>query len=191
MSAYAEINQKLLSGGVVLLPTETVFGLACHAENARAVQKIYAIKGRSFQKTLALCVKDLKTAQGLGEFSSAAIDLAKRYWPGSLTIITEAKPDLNIDTNCQSILGEMTTIAFRCPEADWLPHLDGPLALTSANRSGEKDCISYAAAMAELGEEIDASLKTKMALSGSPSTIVSVIDEEIKILRQGTLEISL
>ena len=191
MSAYADINQSLNTGGVVLLPTETVYGLACRAGDARAVEKIYALKGRSFQKPLAVCVKNLEAAQRLGEFSDAAKALAKQYWPGSLTIITEAKPDLNIDTNCQSILGEMTTIAFRCPEADWLPHLDGPLALTSANRSGEKDCISYAAAMAELGEEIDASLKTKMALSRSPSTIVSVIDEEIKILRQGTLEISL
>ena len=191
MSAYADINQSLNTGGVVLLPTETVYGLACRADNARVVQKIYAIKGRSFQKPLAVCVKSLDAAQRLGEFSTIAIDLAQQYWPGSLTIITEAKPDLKIDPKCQSKLGNMTTIAFRCPEADWLPHLDGPLALTSANRSGEKDCISYAAAMAELGEEIDASLKTKMALSGSPSTIVSVIDEEIKILRQGTLEISL
>ena len=191
MSAYAEINQKLLSGGVVLLPTETVFGLACHAENARAVEKIYALKGRSFQKPLAVCVKNLEAAQRLGEFSDAAKALAKKYWPGSLTIITKAKPNLKIDPNCQSKFGELTTIAFRCPEADWLPHLDGPLALTSANRSGEKETVSYAAAIAELGEEIDSGLKTDMVLSGSPSTIISVIGEEIKILRQGSLEVAL
>lgn len=191
MSQYADINQKLAANGVVLLPTETVYGLACHADNAQAVQKIYAIKGRSFQKPLAVCVKDLDIARRLGEFSAAAIELAKQYWPGSLTIIVEAKTDLEIDPKCHAKLGEMTTIAFRCPEADWLHHLDGPLALTSANRSGEKDCVSYEAAIAELGKEIDANLETDRALSGSPSTIVSVIGEEIKVLRQGTLELSL
>ena len=191
MSAYADINQSLNTGGVVLLPTETVYGLACRAGDARAVEKIYALKGRSFQKPLAVCVKNLEAAQRLGEFSDAAKALAKQYWPGSLTIITKAKPNLKIDPNCQSKFGELTTIAFRCPEADWLPHLDGPLALTSANRSGEKETVSYEAAIAELGEEIDSGLKTDMVLSGSPSTIISVIGKEIKILRQGSLEVAL
>ena len=191
MSNYADINQKLAASGVVLLPTETVYGLACRADNARAVQKIYAIKGRSFQKPLAVCVKSLDAAQRVGEFSTIAIDLAQQYWPGSLTIITEAKPDLKIDPKCQSKLGKMTTIAFRCPEADWLTHLDGPLALTSANRSGEKDCVSYEAGIAEFGGEIDASLETGRALLGAPSTIISAIGETVIILRQGTLELSL
>ena len=191
MSAYADINQTLKAGGVILLPTETVYGLACRADNEQAVQKIYAIKGRSFQKPLAVCVKDLETAKRFGEFSDAGVNFAKRYWPGSLTIITKAKPNLNIDPKCQSKSGDMATIAFRCPESGWLTHLDGPLALTSANRSDEKDCVSYAAGMAELGGEIDGCLKTDKALSGSPSTIISVIGEEIKILRQGTLEVLL
>ena len=191
MSNYADINQSLNTGGVVLLPTETVYGLACRAGDAHAVEKIYAIKGRSFQKPLAVCVKDLETARRYGEFSHAAKALAKQYWPGSLTIITKAKPNQKIDPKCQSKFGEMTTIAFRCPEADWLPHLDGPLALTSANRSGEKETVSYEAAITELGEEIDNGLKTDMVLSGSPSTIISVIGEEIKILRQGSLEVAL
>ena len=191
MSDYAVINRRLEASGVVLLPTETVYGLACRAEDARAVQKIYAIKGRSFQKPLAVCVRDLETAQRFGEFSAAATRLAEKYWPGSLTIITEAKPNLDIDPKCQSKSAETTTIAFRCPEADWLTHLDGPLALTSANRSGEKDCVSYDAAISKLGAEIDASLKTDMSLSGLPSTIILAIGDDINILRQGTVKVSL
>jgi tRNA A37 threonylcarbamoyladenosine synthetase subunit TsaC/SUA5/YrdC len=107
-----------------------------------------------------------------------------------LTIIVEAKPDLKIDPNCLSHSGETKTIALRCPEAAWRDNLDGPLALTSANRSGEKDCVSYAAALAELGQEIDGGLETDIPLSGLPSTIVSVVKNDVKILRQGTLEIS-
>ena len=191
MSGYADINKTLKAGGVVLLPTETVYGLACDAANAQAVKKIYAIKGRAFQKPLAVCVKDLDTAQSLGVFSPTAVDLAKRYWPGSLTLIVEAKAGLRIDKNCQSKFGDMATLAFRCPEADWVSALDGPLALTSANRSGDKDCVSYEAALAEFKGEIDAGLSTDMELSGLPSTIISILDGKIQILRQGTLEVSL
>lgn len=176
---------------MVLLPTETVYGLACSALDPQAVEKVYAVKGRTFQKPLAVCVKDLEMAERFGVFSPRAAELAKNYWPGSLTLIVEAKPDLKIDSKCQSKLGQTKTIAFRCPEANWLGHLDGPLALTSANRSGEKECISFTLAAAEFGEEIDAGLETDVPLSGSPSTIISIIDENIKVLRQGTLEVTL
>ena len=191
MTEYAEINQRLNAGGVVLLPTETVYGLACSATNTKAIKKIYAIKGRDFQKPLAVCVKDLETAQSFGIFSPKAVELAQRYWPGSLSLIVEAKSDVAIDTKCQSKFGNLTTIAFRCPEADWLNHLDGPLALTSANRSGENDCVSYDVARAEFDGELDAALSARLPLSGQPSTIVSVVGDDVKILRQGALEVTL
>ena len=191
MRDYTEINRIIKAGGVVLLPTETVYGLACSAVDAQAVQKIYAMKGRDFQKPLAVCVRDLEMAQRFGVFSPKAADLAKRYWPGSLTLVVEAKQNISIDSNCQSKLGQTATIAFRCPEAYWLNHLDGPLALTSANRSGEKECTSFTVAASEFGEDIDAGLETDIPLSGLPSTIISIVDEDFKILRQGTLKVSL
>lgn len=191
MSDYAEINQKLKNSGVVLLPTETVYGLACTASDSQAIEKIYAIKGRAFQKPLAVCVKDLETARRFGYFSAKAIDLAKRYWPGSLTLIVEAKPDIDIDTKCLSHSGKTSTIAFRCPDASWLNEINGPLALTSANRSSETDCVSYEAAVTEFGEEIDGGLFAQAPLSGLPSTIISVLNGEVKTLRQGLLEVSL
>lgn len=191
MSVYAEINRKLKADGVILLPTETVYGLACDAANARAVNRIYGIKGRKSENPLAVCVKNLETAQRLGVFPPKAIDLAKRYWPGSLTLLVEAKEDSPLNVKCHSRIGCRATIAFRCPEADWLPELDGPLALTSANRSGEKDCVSYEAALTEFEGQIDASLSSDTDLSGLPSTIVSVFDGDVEILRQGTLKITL
>lgn len=191
VSGYADINEKLKAGGVILLPTETVYGLACDAENTQAVEKIYAIKGRDFQKPLAVCVKDLDMAKRLAVFSPKAIELAERYWPGSLTLIVEAKSDLAIDKKCQSRLGHKTTLALRCPEAGWLHGLNGPLALTSANRSGETDCVSYEAAMAELGADIDAAVTASHPLSGQPSTIISTLEGHMEILRQGALEVIL
>lgn len=190
MTNYTKIDRQLLAGGVALLPTETVYGLACSAENAAAVEKIYAMKGRDFMKTLAVCVKDLETAQRFGNFTPKALDLAKKYWPGSLTIIVEAKEDLLIDENCFGESGDSLTIAFRCPDATWREHLTGPLALTSANKSGDKECVSYDVAVETFGSAIDASLKTDAPLSGSPSTIISVLGGKIKVLRHGQLEVS-
>jgi len=187
---FAEIDAQLKAGGVALLPTETVYGLACSAEDNAAVEKIYVMKGRDFQKTLAVCVKDLEEAEKYGVFTPKALDLAKAHWPGSLTLIVEAKDELFIDENCFGESGDILTIAFRCPDAVWREHLTGPLALTSANRSGEKDCVSYDDAVDTFGDALDASLRADAPLSGLPSTIVSVVSDKIKVFRHGTLEIS-
>ena len=190
MTELAEINACLMAGGVALLPTETVYGLACSAENSAAVEKIYAMKGRDFQKTMAVCIKTLDEAQKYGVFTPKAMALAKRHWPGSLTIIVEAKEDLLIDENCLGESGDTLTMAFRCPEAVWRDHLTGPLALTSANRSGEVESISYDVAMETFGDNIDASLGAIAPLSGLPSTIVSVLDDKIKVFRHGAVDLS-
>ena len=189
MTGFTEINARLMADGVALLPTETVYGLACLAENSAAVEKIYAMKGRDFHKTLAVCVKDLEQAQKFGVFTPKALGLAKTHWPGSLTIIVEAKEDLLISENCFGETGDKLTIAFRCPDAVWRNHLKGPLALTSANRSGDKDCVSYDVAMETFGDNIDASLATDGPLSGQPSTIVSTVDDIVKVFRHGALDI--
>ena len=191
MTDFAEINKQLSAGGVVLLPTETVYGLACSAENSSAVEKVYAMKGRDFHKTLAVCVKNLDEAQRFGIFTPKALRLAEKYWPGSLTLIVESKENLSIDERCLAQSGGENTIAFRCPDAAWVEHLTTPLALTSANLSGDKDCVSYDGGLETFGDALDGSLAADAPLSGSPSTIVSVLGDEIKTLRQGTLEVSL
>ncbi|MEP3654562.1 MAG: L-threonylcarbamoyladenylate synthase [Litorimonas sp.] len=191
MTDYAEINDALTSGGVILLPTETVYGLACSAQDPQAVEKIYAIKGRDFEKPLAVCVQNIDEAQKFGIFEPKALELAKRYWPGSLTIIVEATDNPAVNAKCLSKLDDKLTIAFRCPDASWREHLTGPLALTSANRTGEKECVSYAQGLKEFADEIDASLSTDVDLSASPSTIVSTLNGQIEILRQGALEVHL
>ena len=191
MTAFADIDRQIASGGVVLLPTETVYGLACCAENSGAVDKIYVLKGRDFHKTLAVCVKNVEEARKFGIFTPKALDLAARYWPGSLTLIVEAKDDLLIVENCYGESGDKLTIAFRCPDAAWREHLITPLALTSANRSGEKDCVSHDAALETFRDGVDASLEADAPLSGMPSTIVSVVDDKIKIFRHGAVKVTL
>ncbi len=177
MSA-SEVIDKINSGGVCVLPTETVYGIACRADNAEAVERIYAIKGRGFDKPLAVCVSDLKMAESLAKFDPLASHLATEFWPGALTLVLPAK-DKTLDARCYQ--GE--TIALRCPDIEWSKSLTAPLALTSANKSGEP-----AATTAETGLEVDAVLDTGPSREKIPSTILLVQNGKIRCLREGALK---
>ncbi len=187
---WPDIEAALESGGVVILPTETVYGLAARADNADAVSKIYALKGRDFAKPLAVCVKTLAQAESLALFDETSRDLAHRFWPGSLTLVINARTDRVLDSRVMRDSGGVKTIALRCPDADWVKHLTHPLALTSANRAGEADTVSYADAVAAIANPTIIGLEATAALSGAPSTIVRVLERKINTLRQGELDIS-
>ena len=114
-------SQALDSGALLLLPTETVWGVAARADNSAAIDKLYAAKGRDFNKPLALCIASLEQAQKFGVFNAQALELAQHHWPGPLTIILSAAP-IAIDTfdpRAFGALGKQKTIAFRCPDSDW------------------------------------------------------------------------
>ena len=177
MSA-SEVIDKINAGGVCVLPTETVYGIACRADNAEAVERIYAIKGRGFDKPLAVCVSDLEMARALAEFDPLASRLGAEFWPGALTLVLPAK-DKTLDARCYQ--GE--TIALRCPDIEWSESLKTPLALTSANKSGEP-----AATTADTGLEVDAVLDTGPSREKIPSTILLVQNGKIKCLREGALK---
>jgi len=115
MTLYDPINFALDQNGVVLLPTETVFGLACRATDPIAINKIYAIKGRGFDKPLAVCISNLEQAETLGVFNKTARQIAKQYWPGSVTIILKAKSNTGLDPRCLSGVKGSDSVALRCP----------------------------------------------------------------------------
>lgn len=191
MSDWAKIKTALDAGDVVILPTETVYGLAARAENASAVSKIYDIKGRDFDKPLAVCVKNIAQAKTLAHFDTLSQRLVERYWPGSLTLVLNLKNNVELDPRVTSDIKGVKTIALRCPDAAWRAHIDTPLALTSANRSGAADCVSHADAMNELGGEVAASLSTDAPLSGAPSTVLRVENGKLTVFRQGDLKVEL
>jgi len=117
--------------------------------------------------------------------------LAERYWPGSLTLVLNLKDGATLDARVTSNSSGVATIALRCPDADWRADISEPLALTSANRSGEPDCVNHADAMAELGQEVAASLSTDAPLSGAPSTVLRVENGKLTVFRQGDLRVEL
>jgi len=165
---WSNIQMALDAGDVALLPTETVYGLAARADMPNAISKVYAIKGRDFDKPLAVCVRDINQAETLAYFDDTSAHLAVSYWPGPLTLVLDMREDAVLD-----------------------PRVTGDINGTSANRSGQADCVRYADAMSELGDEVAVGLSANASLSGQPSTIIRVEKGHLSILRQGALEISL
>lgn len=178
MTSLRDIKQIIEDGGVCILPTETVYGIACRANNSKAVDRIYAIKGREFDKPLAVCVRDIEAAKKLAQFDDAALRLAGEFWPGSLTLVLPVQ-NKTLDKRCY----QGDTIALRCPDIEWREHFKHPLALTSANKSGEP-----AATTAETDLDVNAVMDTGPSREKIPSTILLVKDGKIKCLRAGALK---
>ena len=183
----------LQKGGVIVFPTETAYGLGVSAKNARAIEKVLEIKGRSKTKTFPLIVADIKMATQYAEFPSLLLQIARRYWPGPLTIVVPAKKGTGL---AKSAIHKDGTIALRVsshPLAQALSKaINSPLIATSANRTGDSACYSVRA--------VKKSLKTSRlqpenivdigALSKrNPSTIIKEKDGKIEVLRQGTIHL--
>ncbi|GGX55701.1 hypothetical protein GCM10011309_00400 [Litorimonas cladophorae] len=189
-SQWDTVCEALNTDKVVILPTETVYGLAARADSKLGVERIYEIKGRDFDKPLAVCVRDVEQAEQLAYFDDFARDLARQYWPGSLTIVLNASDDVQINPRALGAVNGTRTIALRCPDADWVDYLDLPIALTSANKSGEPDSVKFNQALASVGDRVAAGMAATGPLSGAPSTIVRIAEGRMTILRQGDLKLS-
>ena len=169
-------------GSVVLVPTETVYGLICRAADRSACEKIFALKGRAGSKRLGWFVGDKKMALDHGVvLNELSLALIEKYTPGALTIIAEKS--------------DGTTQGFRIPDhpllLEILRRLDEPLIQTSANGSGMPDAVSVADALGQLKGEVDFAIDGGEIPPGSMgSTVVDATGVSLKILRQGTLKIA-
>lgn len=161
----------LLSGGVAIVPTDTVYGLAAHPDFPAAVEKLYSIKGRERSKPVALLV-DSPSVLASGA-SAAAQRLAAKCWPGALTIVLDSD-------------GE----GYRAPDHGWLRRLiarcGGALRTTSANLSGRKAPATLEEALAQLGGLADVAIDGGRCAGGVASAVVRAKrDGSIEVLRRG------
>ncbi|XP_068146468.1 threonylcarbamoyl-AMP synthase [Drosophila tropicalis] len=135
-------RQCLLAGQIIALPTDTVYGLACDANNEQAIQRLYEIKGRDEHKPVAICVHNIKALRRYGQADHLGDELLTRLLPGPLTIVIERAPALS-----NPLLNPSTSkIGIRIPDFPFIRKLCGvwheqPLALTSANRSSEPSSL--------------------------------------------------
>jgi L-threonylcarbamoyladenylate synthase len=190
-AGIARAARILESGGLVAVPTETVYGLAARADSAEAVAKIYAAKGRPDFNPLIVHVAGVEQALRYADFSAEAIALAKAHWPGPLTLVVPRRAEAGL---AQAVTAGLPTIALRAPAHPVMQALlgavDFPLAAPSANRSGFISPTSAAHVLASLDGRIDVVLDGGITTAGVESTIVAVrADGSIEELRPGPLQI--
>ncbi|MDD3155011.1 MAG: L-threonylcarbamoyladenylate synthase [Victivallaceae bacterium] len=178
------VAAKILSGGgVVLLPTETVYGLVARADDLAAVSRIFQLKHRDAQKRLGWFVRDesMLLAHGVS-LTGLPERLIRKYCPGAVTIIAPC--------------ADKSTLGFRIPDHAFvsalLAQIDFPLAQTSANRSGMPNALSCEEALSMLSGEVDLAVDGgAISPDALASTVVDATGTTLKILRQGQVRIAL
>ena len=186
--------QALAEGKLVVLPTETVYGLAASALDASAVQKLIEMKGRDPGKPMALAIHGSESALDyIPDLSPLAERLARRCWPGPLTLVLDDQHPDSVVQQLPPIVRQAVspegTLGLRVPGHDAVLAIlrlcAGPLVLTSANRSGGPDPVTAREAQEVCGDDVTLILDDGRCRFGQPSSVVRVRDNSFQILRSG------
>ncbi|MEO1135105.1 MAG: L-threonylcarbamoyladenylate synthase [Pseudomonadota bacterium] len=184
--AIRKAKDLILSGGLVAMPTETVYGLAADATNDTAVARIFEAKGRPQFNPLIVHVADFEMARRHVEFSPMAERLAKAFWPGPLTLVAPRRAECGLSL---LVSAGLDTVGVRMPDhaiaRGLIRAVDRPLAAPSANRSGAVSPTRAAHVAASLSDGIDMILDGGPCPVGVESTIVKVIGDDVTLLRPG------
>jgi L-threonylcarbamoyladenylate synthase len=178
-------TNAILNDEIVGIPTETVYGIGVNPNSQIAVNKIFQLKERDEDKPLSILISSFYDIHKLG-VTSTIPEVVELYWPGPLTIIVETTLEFSDGVGTKS----PNSIGIRVPDnesAIELLKVTGPLAVTSANISGDEDIKSDIDAENIFGDSIQHYIKGE-ALHGSGSTIIDLREEDVKILREGPLK---
>jgi L-threonylcarbamoyladenylate synthase len=180
---------QIRAGEVLGMPTDTFYGLAADPFNLRAVERVYEIKSRSRHKPLSLLICDVEQAESLAKpLPQEFYALAKKFWPGPLTIIVKAASRLPL-----KVTANTGNVALRVPNAQIplavLEAAQIPITATSANLSGENECTTAVAVRDQLGMRIPIIVDGGTSPRETASTIIDLTDEEArwKVLREGAI----
>jgi tRNA threonylcarbamoyl adenosine modification protein (Sua5/YciO/YrdC/YwlC family) len=193
LSGMRHARQAIGRGELVVLPTDTVYGVAANAFDARAVERLLAAKGRGRDQPPPVLVAGVSTLKALvAEVPEPVERLVAEFWPGGLTIVLPAQPSLSWD------LGETRgTVAVRMPAQTLTLELleeCGPLAVSSANLTGRPAAVSIDEARDMLGDSVAAYLDAGPSATGVASTIVDATslvggtDPLVRVLREGAID---
>lgn len=186
-SALAE--KILRDGGVVAVPTDTVYGLVALADNTKAIEHIFQMKNRALEKALPIFVENVSMARWYAYISDTKAEFLNRVWPGALTVVFHHKEKLP-----PRLTGEGDTIGMRMPDSpfilDILSRIHIPLAQTSANISGmppAKSAEEVAAYFEEQKYKPDLVIDGGEKITGGSSTIIDFTANEPRLLRAGAM----
>jgi len=185
--AIEEAAKWILAGGLVALPTDTLYGLAADPFSVDAVARLFAAKGRAAGRALPLIAADAaQVAAHVGRLSATGNRLAERFWPGPLTLILAAPRGLAAD-----VTGGLGTVGVRVPDHGVARAIcaacERPVTATSANVSGEPASSDPAEVERTLGDRIDLLIDAGPTPGGAASTIVDATGAEPRLVRAGAI----
>lgn len=184
-NAILSALEVLLSGGLVAFPTDTVYGVGCLAFHEKAIESIFVAKDRAIEKAIPVLIGDstdlIKVAEEIPLFAMKLID---HFWPGPLTVLVPKKLTL------PEVISATSTVGVRVPDHDVaraLLRLAGPMAVTSANISGQPSPTTASQVYEQLNGRIAMIIDGGETPGGIPSTLVDCTGDEIQILREGPI----
>ena len=183
-----EAIRILRAGGLVALPTDTVYGIGVDLAAPGGIERLFAAKGRPADRAVMLLLADAEQAPGLAEWPDTAAALAAAFWPGGLTIVVPQRADVPLPPE---LTGGRSTIGLRVPDHPApraLAAALGPLPVTSANVSDRPPAASAAEIVEQLGDAIDLVLDGGPSRGGPPSTVVDCTAATPRILRRGAID---
>ena len=185
-AAIQSAARLVKNGGVIVYPTDTVYGVGCDPFNEDSVKRLFKIKGER-TKPFPILAHGIEDVEKIAHITDEALKLAKKFWPGPLTMVLQKKPSLpNIVT------AHLNSVAVRVPNHDIALELirqsGGLLIGTSANKTGKKPPQTALEAARQIGEEVDLILDGGMAPIGASSAIVDLTGDRPKILRKGPIK---
>jgi len=180
-----QVVQVLHGGGLVVYPTDTVYGLGADPTFPDAIRRIFEVKGRPDEKAIIWLVDSLDSARAACIVDDRAERLAKMFWPGALTLVLPRR-NPSMDT--------LPTLGVRVPAHPAalaiLRAMDGPVATTSANRSGEPSARTADEAATTIGSEVDLIIDAGPAPGGVESSVLDLSVSPARLLRIGAIEAS-
>jgi len=183
----AEAIAVLEGGGVVALPTDTVYGIGVALGTPGGVERLFHVKHRAPDKGIMLLLADAGQAETIGEMGPAAAALAAACWPGGLTVVVPRRPDVALPA---ALTGGAPTIGLRVPDHEApraLARGVGPLPTTSANVSGLPEARDADEIVAQLGDAIDLIIDGGAAHGGPASTVIDCTGPTPLALRVGAI----
>lgn len=184
-STITEAKNIILNDGLIIYPTETVYGLGANAKSVKAVRKVFAVKGRKYNKPISITLHSIKEAEKIVEWNKYAEKLARNFLPGPLTLILKLKVKFPKRLTC----GE-DKIGIRIPDhpitLELIKRLKVPVTATSANISGGKAPINAKEAIRQIGGKVDLVIDAGVCKYKKPSTVIDLTGKP-RILRVGVI----
>ncbi len=184
-AALHQAIEHVRAGGLIAFPTDTVYGLGCGLFNAVGILRLFEIKGRESTKAIPVLLADMDQIEQISpSLPTGAIHLAESMWPGALTLVVKKHPSIPPE------LTQLPTVGIRMPNHSFaraLLRACGPMAVTSANQSGQSSAVTAEEVIAQLGESDCLLIDGGRCPGGFSSTVVDCTGEVPIILREGPI----